>query len=472
VTDGTPPVRSARCAHGRVRGRIVRRVRRLALLVALVSLVAACGSGGKTNSSSKGARSKATIPTSTKLGTGVSADAVKLGVLMVDFDCLSGVIDEARPDQEQAYRIYIADINNKGGINGRKIDPVIKTYCPLNLDTELAACTSLTEDNNVFAVVGVFYDPSGDAQLCFSKRHKTIVIADSITQTLVDAGPPGFMLTPNISPERRLNVIMSLLESRHTLDGKTVGTLSSTGNQRRVIDVVAPALKELGVKRGTDATVSITGGDTTDALTQLDSFIERWKGDGTNAVILVGAEVASKQFVEKIKKAIPEMQLVSDTTEILDAGREEQKAHVSPNPYDGAITAEGQTGIEHTKTEHFTYCRDIWEKATGRKVPSPNVVVRLANGKQDDIYSEVEDACLFTSFFATIARKVGPYLNSDNWVRTVDNFGPVDDTSTLYASIHKGKYDADDTYGLVAYDPTIGDAGDWVHVTPVQNVTG
>jgi hypothetical protein len=74
------------------------------------------------------------------------------------------------------------------------------------------------------------------------------------------------------------------------------------------------------------------------------------------------------------------------------------------------------------------------------------------------------------NFFATIAKKVGRYLNNDNWVQTVNTFGPVDDTSTVYASLHKGKYDADDTYGLVAYDHTIGDAGDWRRLTPVQNV--
>ena len=57
-------------------------------------------------------------------------------------------------------------------------------------------------------------------------------------------------------------------------------------------------------------------------------------------------------------------------------------------------------------------------------------------------------------------------------MNTVNDFGPIDDTSTIYASIHEGKYDADDTYGLVAYDPTIGAAGDWKHVTPCENVSG
>ena len=57
-------------------------------------------------------------------------------------------------------------------------------------------------------------------------------------------------------------------------------------------------------------------------------------------------------------------------------------------------------------------------------------------------------------------------------MNTVNDFGPIDDTSTIYASIHRGKYDADDTYGLVAYDPTIGADGDWTHVTPEENVSG
>ena len=185
---------------------------------------------------------------------------------------------------------------------------------------------------------------------------------------------------------------------------------------------------------------------------------------------MIGAAASSKQFIEKVKKQIPDMTLIADTTSVLDGAQEESKAHVTPNPYDGIMTAEGQTGEEHTKTPHFTFCRDIWEKATGRKVPSPLTKVTLPNGKTNEIYGSVEDACLYTNFFATIAKRVGQYLNVDNWTQTVNNYGPIDDTSTICATIHNGKYDADDTYGLVAYDPSVGDAGDWKHVTPTVNV--
>jgi len=413
-----------------------------------------------------------TAPKDRSLGTGVTPTRIKVGVMMIDFSCIEQFVDALEPEQQRAYQVYFDDINAKGGINGRKIVPVYKMYCPINLATELTACTSLTDDDHVFAAVGTFYDPNGTAQLCFAKQHRTIIIGSPLTQALIDSGPPGFMLTTDITSERRLRVIMALLKKEHTLDGKKVAVVDIAADHPRVKSVVGPALKQLGVQRGTDATLTITGADTTAALSQLDSFIEHWKTEGTNALILVGDEVSSKQFVEKIKGAVPSMQLVSDTTSVLDGARDEQKAHVTPNPYDGVLTAEGQTGIEHTKTPHFTYCRDIWEKATGEKMPSPNVVIKLPNGKQNDIYSEVETACAYATFFATIAKRVGPYLNDANWVNTVNGFGPVDDTSTIYASIHTGKYDADDTYGLVAYDPKIGADGDWTHVTPEENVSG
>src|SRR4051795_9152727 len=130
------------------RGNIMR-VRRwqIVLLVAFVVVTAACGSSG----SSKGAPPASspgggTTPTtiSTAPAAGVTASEVKLGVLMIDFDCIKQYNDNlVRPDQEKTYRIFIDDINNKGGVANHRIVPVFKSYCPVNNTGELAACTSL-----------------------------------------------------------------------------------------------------------------------------------------------------------------------------------------------------------------------------------------------------------------------------------------------------------------------------------------
>ncbi len=454
-----------------VRGSLGKLVLVIIVVALVASLFAACSS-----SSSKGASSPAspstTTPISKTLGTGVTANTIKVGVMMTDYSCVEQYIHQTETQQQSDFDIYINDINSHGGINGRMIKPVYEKYCPPELQPtqEVNDCTKLTDDEHVFAAIGDFHDPNGTAQLCFIKQHHTPIVADSLTDALVARGPAGYMVASDIAPERRLNVILSLLKTKNVLAGKTVGTVTDAANRVRVIKIVDPTLQQLGVKRGSDAVLSITSNDLTTANAQLAAFIEKWKSDHTNALFLIGDDVSSQNFIDRIKQAIPSMQLISDTSDVGNGGQTEQQQHQVPNNYAGIISAEGLTGLEHSKTPHYTYCAKIWTAATHQPAPLPNVIVKLPNGDQDDQYGAMESSCNFVTMFADIARRVGPYLNADNWARTVNNFGPIDDTQTNFASVHAGKYDADDTYGLVQFDPTIPPEGDWVHITPVQNV--
>ncbi len=454
----------------------MRRIIVFAVLLAIVG--AACGNGVSKSSPSTTTLGSGSATSGPKvadvpgLGTGVTQNTIKLGVVMVDFKCIESALDSIYVNQKQAYQAYIDDINEHGGINGRKIVPVFKTVCPVPFDLSIAACTSLTEDSHVFAVIGSLYDPAGDARQCFTKQHNTVLITDGVTQDMIDKSPPGLLLTGNITPDRRLNVIMALVKKRHILEGKKVGVLTDSSSTSRVKSVVTPTLDAIGVQQGSEAVLSISGLDTQVAQSQLDSFIERWKTEHVNALILVGQAPSSKQFVTKVKAAIPDMLLISDTTDVLGGGQDSVKAHLVPNPYDGIITAEGRIGLEHSKTPHYTYCKKIYEKQTGIKIPLPNVVVKLPNGKQNDIYGSAEDSCSFVTMFATIAKRVGKNLNNANWVSTVNNFGPIAVMNTDYASLHTGKYDADDTFGLVAFDPKIPPIGQWRHLTPTEDVSG
>ena len=77
---------------------------------------------------------------------------------------------------------YWQMVNDQGGINGRKIVPVYKKYPPIlgQKPDPLTLCTSFTEDDKVFAVVGVFIDFTGQAQECVTKKHNTIHIGHEI----------------------------------------------------------------------------------------------------------------------------------------------------------------------------------------------------------------------------------------------------------------------------------------------------
>jgi Periplasmic binding protein len=458
--------------HGRSRKPRVAVAATLAVALLAAGCSAKSNGGASASIAPQTTAAGATTTTAPGTGPGVTATTIKLGIAMVDFNCIKAFVTEARPKQQAAYQAFVDDINDHGGINGRKIVPVYKTVCPIGNTAGLAACTAFADDSKVFAVIGEFGQITKDIPLCVAKQHNLPLVTYGLSQDMIDQAPPGLLVTPDILPDRRVRVIMALLKSKHTLDGKTVAVLADSNSKARVDATIKPALSGMNTKQASTGILTISGSDTTQAQSQLDSFIERWKTEHISALVLVGSAVESKTFVEKVRAAFPAITIVADSTDILNGAQDEQKAHVVPNPYTGMITAEGRTGLQHSQTAHFKMCKSIFEAHTGITVPSPNVIIKLGDGRQNQIYGEEEDACALVTMFKLIAQRVGTNLNDANWAQVVDNYGTIDIPSTDFASLHARKYDADDTYGLVAYDPTIGAAGDWKQLTPVANVSG
>ncbi|HEV3227013.1 MAG TPA: ABC transporter substrate-binding protein [Acidimicrobiales bacterium] len=85
-------------------------------------------------------------------------------------------------DEPTAINAYVNDINSRGGINGRLIDPEIVKYNPLD-DAEMRAdCKDWTESQQVFAVVDS-YGWHDDHQLCITQEGHTPLISKWTTVT-------------------------------------------------------------------------------------------------------------------------------------------------------------------------------------------------------------------------------------------------------------------------------------------------
>ena len=159
-----------------------------------------------------------------------------------------------------------------------------------------------------------------------------------------------------------------------------------------------------------------------------------------NALILVGEAASSKQFVEKVKAAIPDMQLIADTTGVAEGGQDEAKAHVNPNPYDGIITAEGRIGLEHSQTPNYTYCKTIFEKQTGITIPLPERRREAPERAGRTTSTATPRTRARTSRCSpTSPQHVGKNLNNTNWTNTVNTFGTVKVMNTDCASLHAGQ---------------------------------
>jgi hypothetical protein len=230
----------------------------------------------------------------------------------------------------------------------------------------------------------------------------------------------------------------------------------------------------LGIQQGSTAVLTITSEETTAAQAQLDSFIEKWKSEGVNALVMSGAAVSAKQFVEKIKGAIPNMTLITDVTEVRGQAQDEVKAGKNPNPYEGMLAANGPSALETFNSAPVQKCVKTYEDATGEKVISPDKLNEGQNGvgapKRIEVYIGIQDRCTELSMLKQIAEKAGANLTNDTWTAAVDSFGKISLPSTPFASLKKGKYDADDAFRLVSFDSTIAGGGDFKPLSELKDI--
>jgi hypothetical protein len=326
----------------------------------------------------------------------------------------------------------------------------------------------------VFAVIGTFIDFSGDAQTCVSNQHKRVLMTFNLTQEMIDKSPPGLMVFPGTTPERTVTSLLQLMSREKMLKGKKVAVLGGTTQASNVNTVIVPELKKLKVPMGSTALLSINGtGDTTAAQAQLDSFIEKWKGQHVNTVFLSGDLVSSKQFVTKLREEMPKVTLISDTTDTRSYAQQEVHAGIKPNPYEGLITTGGPVPADYDKGPNHKYCAAIYKKYVKKTAPKSSTVIKGPGSKTIDTYGTISDACQAMSMFHDIAAKAGKNLNNATWVNAVNHYGPiVNRGSGQFSSLHTGKYDAQDDFLLQKFDSSIKPDGDWKPITKVENING
>ena len=449
----------------------------IAALFLVGSALVGCSSSAKKPAPTTTAPAAATTSTSggpvalTASFRGVTATTIKLGIVNIDYTCIKQFVDYNFGNQAAIDQVFIDDLNAHGGILGRKVVPVYKGICPIGNTTSLAVCTSLTDDEKVFAVMGLLYDTSGDADLCVSRDHQTVLISFLPRQKFISEAPPALLLSTDITTERLATVLFNLLKSQGTLTGKKVTTLTDTSTADEVTGVIKPELDSMGLAQGSPAVLAIAGSDTSAAQSQLSAFIEKWKAEGVDAIWLAGADASGKQFVEKIKAAMPNVLLLADTFPgAQQAGQDETTAGKKPNPYDGMLSATGLTDDEQWQSASLQSCVKTYEAGSGQQVVSPDDLKPGPDGVRSRVWAAVRDMCNELDMFVAIATKAGPNLTNDTWRQAADSIGEIHQVDP-YASIRAGKYDATDAFRLVVFDSTFGTKGDFKPLTPIKDAS-
>ena len=123
-------------------------------------------------------------------------------------------------DVEAKFQAAVDRVNEAGGVNGRTIDLVVDVPIPIDVFLD-EACVRHTEDEQVFAVVGLLF---GEATVCYTELHETIAVT--------------FMALPEQHIERSIAPVLTARALARRSVGENLDTLvaADLSNPQVVLD--------------------------------------------------------------------------------------------------------------------------------------------------------------------------------------------------------------------------------------------
>jgi len=261
------------------------------------------GGSAPSSSPSAGATTANASGPLTASDVGVTADSIKIGVLIPNLNELAqaGFRVGVPGDHRKLAEAWAKDVNDKGGIFGRKVKFVYDVFSVFDVDDMTRACKKMTEDEKVFTVINLGgYDSVG--QLCIAKEHKTPLIAGDPQPAhwYTDSAP--YLWTPLMNKDRMHRNHMRYLKESGTLQkGRDVVGVIYHGIPNVGTSVERSLLTELRDNtngNGIEPKVVVKlSDDSNQAVNQINSAVLQMNREGVNYVIMPMNLIFKAQFM-------------------------------------------------------------------------------------------------------------------------------------------------------------------------------
>jgi ABC-type branched-subunit amino acid transport system substrate-binding protein len=267
----------------------LRRTTRTAVLATALLALAGCATTASSSVADSGAPSASASP-----GPGVTADTVKIGVLTLagaNSAGSGGFVVSPQGDTKAQAKAVVDAINAAGGIAGRQVELVVREFVSSTATptTETAACTSFTQDDEVFAVL-LLGQRTSAARSCYKKASTVMLDISQAAQpvsTYESLAP--YYWTPNARDldSATAAMVAELGSSGFLASGSKVGVLveKEAAFEGVYTSVVTPALKELGI---TAVEQKIDQSTTENAFATAASAAAGFQGEGVERILFLG----------------------------------------------------------------------------------------------------------------------------------------------------------------------------------------
>jgi hypothetical protein len=401
---------------------------RLRLLVAGVMVVA--GSAAAISFPTPSGASGGIVPV-TRASTsarGVTKTAINVVFPVVNLQALSSEYgfagDVEYTEQSKAIHLYVNQINNDGGINGRKINAIISNFDPTSESDMRALCKDWTEGRPAaFAVLDGVGDWTGDNELCITQEGHTPFLGQWTTvSNWTQEGSPYLWWT---GPDDA-SILQAVVQWGHSaglLGGsRKVGIIAGdrASDQLALNEYLLPDLKRIGVHPVVE-TIAAETSEAAQTSSDAPLVVEKLRAAGVTSVIplipfnaflpVLAAQTQQKYF--------PKL-LLSDYE-----GSIESSLGLIPIPYKSAlngqegVTTETLGGIDDSRPEAqggydpgVRACWVTWHKA----------YPEIPKGNMNDFIEEqgpVQGWCQEIRLFAQAATMAGKDLNRRTFVEAM-----------------------------------------------------
>lgn len=420
---------------------------------------AGCSSGGASSTStttSGGSGSSASSVSSASTSTrGITKDTINVAFPVVALNSLAGkegfASDPEFAEQNQAINFYVKQVNDAGGINGRKINPIITTFDPTDESSMRALCKTWTEGSPAaFAVLDGIGDWTGDNQLCITQEGQTPFIGQWTTVTnWTNEGSPYLWWTgPDQAVILQAVVNWGLSSGLLTTTGK-VGILAGdrASDQAALHDYLLPDLANAGVS-SVVKTIASDPNNTATTDAQAPLAVQQLRSAGVTSVIpLIPFNVFYPVLQAETSQHYYPRLLLSDYENSITGA-----LGLIPAPYEQAL--DGQEGLTtltlggvdydlpYSQGGYDTGVRNCW-------TPWHQAYPQVPAGKVTDFIEEqgpVVGWCQAITLFATAARNAGPDLNRRTFVTAMSKITNFPGTYSPVLS-----YGPDKHYGPTQY---------------------
>jgi hypothetical protein len=361
--------------------------------------------------------------------------------------------------QLQAIHTFVNAVNANGGINGRKINPMIVNFDPTNETAMRAQCKQWTEGSPaVFAVVDGLGDWTGDNQLCIAQEGHTPFLGEWTTVSAWTAAAAPYLWWLGPDQSQILDTLVQWGKSAGLIGGKrTLGIVvgNDTSDQAALYSYVIPDLRAAGIDHEVIETLPSDVSDAAATTAAAPLVVQRFEADGVDSVIPLIPLNAYLPYLsnENSQRYFPKL-LLSDyqSTISLSLG-------LIPIPYEKAL--DNQEGIT-TETLGGTDAPTSVVKAGGYDAGVESCYRTFAAHNKLPLKGETNPSpyieeqgpiagwCQAIELFAAAAEKAGRDLNRRSFVEAMASLTNFAGTWSPLLSFGPNKFAGPSQYRVVS----------------------